>query len=41
MVITGAGRESGGDRWKASMRRQTHTSNGAIPRPLAQALKLG
>jgi aldehyde dehydrogenase (NAD+) len=38
---TGGGRESGSDAWKAYMRRQTNTINGADDLPLAQCIEGG
>jgi aldehyde dehydrogenase (NAD+) len=38
---TGGGRESGGDSWKAYMRRQTNTINWSSELPLAQGIKFG
>ena len=38
---TGGGRESGGDAWKAYMRRQTVTVNWSGELPLAQGIKFG
>lgn len=37
----GGGRESGGDSWKAYMRRQTCTVNYGSKLPLSQGIKFG
>ncbi|MCY3942893.1 MAG: hypothetical protein OXG18_03915, partial [Gemmatimonadetes bacterium] len=40
-MLTGGGRESGSDSWKAYMRRQTNTVNWSTELPLAQGIEFG